>query len=445
MDASTLAELTYPLRTLFNGYIFFLIAVYHWSLLTPKAGSGPRKAFLLTVGIFFLCIPIGLLLYAHYALKILLVILVPIVLLGFVYEDSVFRRSVVVLFYMVLLMLAEALVAAIAVLHLGVSMPMMVSDPETIWKMFPYQIVAYTLCYGLPAFLARKRAKGGAPFRGDLPFRQFLILPLSQVVMLGGFLYALYIGERTMHTADAVITGAVILLCVVTDVVFVRIVQSLVEKRQLEEQQALQKRHYAALVEQQRSVRALRHDIRNHLMAASVLAREDPGRAETYLQRLTEEFGRMTAIDYCENKIVDAVLYGKSVEAAVAGLRYSVSGALPEGLHIDDLDLMSLCSNLLDNALTAAAQTEEKTVEVAMARRAGAVVIRVRNAIDRTQTPDLSRTTKQDAQAHGMGVRIVEGICRKYQGSFRASAQDGTFEAVAMLMDLPPEGRHGKK
>lgn len=42
-----------------------------------------------------------------------------------------------------------------------------------------------------------------------------------------------------------------------------------------------------------------------------------------------------------------------------------------------------------------------------------------------------------------MGVRIVEGICRKYQGSFRASAQDGTFETVAML--IPSAGGKARK
>lgn len=441
MDASTLAELIYPLRTILNFYINFMIAVYYWSLLTPKLKFRSRKAFVLTVGICFLCMPIGLLLYSHYALKIMLSILASIFLLGLVYEDSVFRRSVVVLFYMVLLMLSEALIAAIAVIHLGVSMPMMASDPETVWKMMPYQVAVYTLCYGLPALLAKKWPKR----RENLPFGQFLILPLSQIIMMGGFLYSLYIGERTMSTSDAVITAVMILSCVVTDMVFVRIVRSLVEKRQLEEQQALQKRHYAALVEQQHSIRALRHDIRNHLMTASVLAREDSGQAEAYLQRLTEEFSRMTAIDYCENKIVDAVLYGKSVEAAAMGIRYSVRGALSEGKRIDDLDLISLLSNLLDNALTAAAQTEEKTVEVAMGEKGGAVVIRVRNSIDPDQMPDLSQTTKKNKQAHGMGIRIVEGICRKYQGSFLTSVQDGKFEAAAMLMDLEISGRSNRR
>lgn len=440
MDASTLAELTYPLRTLLNFYISLMIAVYYWALLNPKSRFSPRKSFLLTVGICFLCMPIGLLLYSHYAMKILLSILAPVFLLGLVYEDPIPRRSVVVLFYMVLLMLSEALVAAVAVIHLGVSMPMMASDPETVRRMMPYQVAAYALCYGLPALLAKKWPRD----RGNLPFGQFLILPLSQIVMMGGFLYALYIGERTMTTADAVITAVMILSCVVTDAVFVRIVRSLVEKRRLEEQQALQKRHYAALAEQQKSIRALRHDIGNHLMTAKVLAGEDPGRAEAYLRRLTEEFSHMTAIDYCENKTVDAVLYGKSVEAAAAGIRYSVSGALSEELNIDDLDLMSLFSNLLDNALTAAAQTEEKRVEVAMGERAGTVVIRVRNSIVPDQTMDLSQTTKKDKQDHGMGIRIVEGICRKYQGSFLTSVEDGTFEAAAMMMDLEEKGRAGR-
>lgn len=435
---STFAELTYPARTLLNFYIYFWVVVYFWSFLTPKPNVSSRKAFLMTVLVFVLCMPMSLALYAHLALKIILAILVPVVLLGFVYRDSLFRRVIVSVFYMVLMMLAEALIAAVIVMVLGISMPMMASDEAVIAWTIPWMAISYTLCYGVPSFIARRRSGAGQ----TIPLGKFIILPISQVIMMGAFLYTLYISERAMGRGDALLTMIMIIACVATDIIFLHVMNSLVEKKQLEEQQALQKRHYNAMLAQQNQIRMLRHDIGNHLMTASVLAREDAAQAETYLQTLTEEFRAMTAIDYCGNPVADAVLYGKAAEAAAAGIAFSVSASLSEEIQIQELDLMSLLSNLLDNALEAAGRAENPQVEVTIREKAGTVLVQVRNSLAEDASPDLSRTTKTDGGLHGFGNRIITGICRKYEGSFAYRMEDGMFVADAMLLNMNPGGKN---
>ena len=427
---STLAELIYPIRTILNFYIYFLITLYFWTFLTPKERISSRQAFLLTLGISILGMGIGLVFYSQYVLKIFLSISNYIIFTGFIYRDSHFRRTVVSLFYMVLLMLAEGILAAIMVLISGQSLPLLAEDPAFVLKTIPYQMVIYAMVYGVPSLIARKRTKTAH----TLPFGLFAILPLSQVVMMGGFLYTLYVSERILTSFDAVITGIMILVCVVTDLVFLHIVRSLIHKKQLEEQQTLQKRHYAALMEQQKNIRNLRHDIGNHLMTATVLAKEDTSKAEAYLQGLTNEFRSMTAIDFCENSIADAVLYGKATEASAAGVTFSVEASLSENLHIQETDLMSLLSNLLDNALEAAIQAEDPFVEVSIREKGGAVLIHVRNSFPANISPNLLRTGKKEKNMHGLGLQIVDRICRKYNGSFSHKIKDSIFDANAMLL-----------
>ena len=428
---STLLDLVYPLRTVLNFYIYFIVSVYFWSFLTPKERFSSRQAFLLTIGISVVGMGIGLLFYSHYVLKIILSILNYIILPGFFFRDSLLRRTLVSLFYMVLLMLAEGLLAAVIVLHMGVSMPMFADDPSVVLRSIPYQLLIYTACYGIPALMTRKQFHT----RHQIPAGQFIILPLSQVIMLGGFLYALYVSERTLGTFDAIITAIMIAACVITDFVFLHIVSTLIQKKQLEEQQALQKRHYAALMEQQKNIRTLRHDISNHLMTAAVLAKEDASQAETYLQGLTDEFQSMTAIDFCENSVADAVLYAKATEATAAGIAFSVEASLSEDLHIQETDLMSLLSNLLDNAIEAAVQAKEPFVEVHIREKADTILIRVRNSLPAGTIPDLQQTSKKDKHMHGLGLQIVDGICKKYEGSFSHKAENSTFEVLAMLLN----------
>lgn len=427
---STLAELIYPIRTALNFYIYFLITLYFWAFLTPKEGISSRRALLLTIGISILGIGIGLVFYSQYVLKIILSISNYIIFTGFIYRDSHFRRTVVSLFYMVLLMLAEGILAAIMVLMSGQSLPMLAEDPAFVLRTIPFQLVIYAVVYGVPSLIARKHTKN----EHTLPFGQFVILPLSQIVMMGGFLYTLYVSERPLTPLDAVITGIMILVCVITDLVFLRIVLSLIHKKQLEEQQILQKRHYAAMMEQQKNIRNLRHDIGNHLMTAAVLAREDSSQAEAYLQGLTNEFRSMTAIDFCENPIADAVLYAKAIEAAAAGVTFSVEASLSENVHIQETDLMSLLSNLLDNALEAAVQAEVPFVEVNIREKTGTILIRVRNSLATNEHPNLRHTSKRDKHLHGFGLQIVESICRKYEGSFSSRMDGDVFEVTAMVL-----------
>ena len=429
---STLAELIYPIRTVLNFYIYFLITLYFWAFLTPKERISSRQALLLTICISILGMGIGLAFYSRYVLKIILSISNYIIFTGFIYRDSHFRRALVSLFYMVLLMLAEGILAAIMVLISGKSLPILAEDPNFVLTTIPYQIAIYAVVYGLPILIAQKHIHP----RHSIPFGQFVILPLSQVITMGGFLYAMYISERTLGLSDAIITGIMILVCVITDLVFLRITRSLIHKKQLEEQQILQKRHYAALMEQQKNIRSLRHDIANHLMTAAVLAKENASQAEAYLHGLTNEFRSMTAIDFCENPIADAVLYAKATEAATAGVTFSVEASLSEKLHIQETDLMSLLSNLLDNALEAAVKASPPFVDVSIRENAGAVLICVRNPLPADiSTPDLRRTSKKDKHLHGLGIEIAKNICRKYEGSLTYQSSGNTFEVTAMVLN----------
>lgn len=431
---STLAELIYPIRTALNLYIYFLISVYFWALLTPKERISSRKALLLTVGISVIGMGIGLYFYSQYVLKIILSILNYLLLTGVIYRDSLVRRTIISLFYMILLMLGEGILAAIIVLQNGQSLPVLAEDPTFVLKTIPHQLVIYGLIYGLPSLIARTRPRASTL----IPLGQFVILPLSQVIMLGGFLYVLLVSDRSLAASDALLTIVMIVVCVVTDLVFLRIVNSLIQKKQLEEQQTLQRRHYAALMEQQKNIRNLRHDIANHLMTAVALTRDNSSQAESYLQRLTDEFHSMTAIDFCDNPIADAVLYGKATEASAAGISFSVQAALPENLNIQEIDLASLLTNLLDNALTAAVQAEQPFVEVHLREKAGTILIRVRNSLAVNEHPDLRRTNKQDKHLHGLGLQIVDTICKKYEGIFSYQIEGNMFVVSATLLNRTP-------
>ncbi len=433
MDGSTILDLTYGFRVFLNLYFCALTVFFYFSFLTLrerfKTPVGVIALYLLRLGCILLCIP----LYSLYAVKIAVSILIDFLSLHLLFRDPIPRKAIMAIFNMLLIMLSEGLFAAYAAFVMKISVPMSTNEQDLMLQLAPIILLSYALCYCIPSLFGRLWPKGGA----SISLSRFILLPASQVLMLGGFLYSFFLSSRPFGVSDGIITAIMVVACVAVDLVFLLIIQDLVQKKQLEEQRALQTRHYAALVEQQKNIRALRHDLANHLMAVKVLAQKDSGKAEAYIEDLTKQFREVTAIDFCENKIADAVLYGKHAEASAAGVSFTVDGALPEDAGIDELDLMSLMSNLIDNALDAAKQTEEKRVAVSLRKETCAVILKVENSITPGLIVNPKLTTKSDKQMHGLGVGISEGICKKYHGSLSIQSEDGFVEVLAMLLPEP--------
>ena len=430
MDGYTIADLTYAFRIFLNVYLCVLTVIFYFSFLTLREKRGFVSScivlFLLRSATTLLCIP----LYAFFVIKIVVHILLDFLSVHLLFQDSIPRKAILASFTVVLGMLSEALVFVMGALWLGVSVPMITDDPDITIRLAPFFLLSYSLCYGLPSLFARLWPKGNA----SISLSRFMILPVSQMLMMGGFMYSFFLSERQFDTSDAVITAIMIVACVAVDLIFVRVIHDLVQKKQLEEQQALQTRHYAALMKQQQSIRALRHDLANHLMTVNVLAQRDAVQSEEYIQNLTRQFREMTAIDFCENKIADAVLFGKHVEAATAGIDFTVDAVLPEETGVEDLDLMSLMSNLIDNALDAAKLTEEKQISVSLRKETGAVLLKVENSIPSGRAVDLRRTTKANKRMHGLGIGIAESICKKYRGSLSIRQEGNSMLVSATLL-----------
>ncbi|MCD7760704.1 MAG: ATP-binding protein, partial [Clostridiales bacterium] len=95
-------------------------------------------------------------------------------------------------------------------------------------------------------------------------------------------------------------------------------------------------------------------------------------------------------------------------------------------------------SNLLDNAIEAAAQsgTESPTVRVLIRPQQDYLFLRVTNPV-RTDLPPrrvLSlHTTKGDQKLHGYGTKIIRNVAERYQGSVKFDLRDGIFLADVML------------
>ena len=124
---------------------------------------------------------------------------------------------------------------------------------------------------------------------------------------------------------------------------------------------------------------------------------------------------------HCTNKIVDAILYNKMLLCKYNGIKESTAIYLPEHININDVDLISLYTNLFDNAIEACQHVNEQEKVIIIQSRVihNHLVINIKNSYNSAFIKSHFFTTKKDVIHHGFGMKIINMIIKKYDGTLR--------------------------
>lgn len=97
---------------------------------------------------------------------------------------------------------------------------------------------------------------------------------------------------------------------------------------------------------------------------------------------------------------------------------------------MDELDLYSLFSNILNNAIEAVAQvpTDKRFIIITLERQSNYLFLHSENAFDGTLhfEKGLPKTQK-DTQHHGFGLKSIKKIAEKYDGSLSINSKNNVF------------------
>ena len=173
-----------------------------------------------------------------------------------------------------------------------------------------------------------------------------------------------------------------------------------------------------------------------HLLAQ----RQDQTELRNYLDRLDGELEQLSPRNFTANPTVNTIFQRFAAQAKKKDVTFRVSAVLPEMLQIREDDLCSLLFNMLDNALEAAAQTEQGEILCSMQIRRQYLAIRCENTYSGTLRTDKNGellTTKNDASDHGFGLMKMRAIAKKYGSVLDISYDENRFTVMTALKLLP--------
>lgn len=185
------------------------------------------------------------------------------------------------------------------------------------------------------------------------------------------------------------------------------------------------------------------HDLKRQLRALE-FAGEDERRAVLEETRRAAEF--YDAVVHTGNEALDTLLTEKSLLCAQRGIRLSCTVNARELGAVGMVDLYTMLSNALDNAVEAVenlSEPQKRTISFSLTRRGGMLLIAVENYYEGTlrMRDGLPVTRKEDEDNHGIGLRSIRTLAERYGGDIRISAENGIFLLQVMLSMAQLDGK----
>ena len=304
--------------------------------------------------------------------------------------------------------------------------------------MFCSNKVLRPVIWGLLYLAVRKRLPDRPPRLPTRLWRLMLLLaamPFCSLVAVVAMTAWQYVSPD-LHDMELKLGLAVLPFVLLTSLALLYAILVLEDHERLEEADklaSLRESYYQGLRREERQVRTLRHDLRNHLTALRGLVEAgEGGKALHYIDQLADSPALRGGKRLCENDAANAVLSAKAEAMGQSGLTADFAVSLPKELPLADADLCALLGNALDNAMEAAERAEDKDVLLRCRTEKGLFMLRVENAYAGNPAPDLA-TTKADKASHGFGLAGMREIAERLGGSLEIRANGGRFQLVVCL------------
>lgn len=184
-----------------------------------------------------------------------------------------------------------------------------------------------------------------------------------------------------------------------------------------------------------RELSVLRHDMRHFLRGLAALIEEGHiDEALEHIDELCETNDRTAVRRYCANDTVNIVLSSFSSDINRNGITADLRAAVPESVHVADVDLFSVLSNALDNAIVAASAAPQgkRFVDLDLRCEDGQLLLLVSNTFGRPPRM-VDGMPVAGHTGHGFGTKSIKLAVERMDGNCQFRIHGDRFELRAVM------------
>ncbi|MEG0899686.1 MAG: GHKL domain-containing protein [Oscillospiraceae bacterium] len=183
------------------------------------------------------------------------------------------------------------------------------------------------------------------------------------------------------------------------------------------------------------AIRTLRHDIKDHLATLNELFKNN--KKEEFEKYISTIYGELNNINLSNsnNFIFDSIINLKLKKIMDNNIDLKLDLNIPPKVNILEYDITVILGNLLENAITAVLESDERKLTISINENMDSVFIFIDNSYNGIikQDENKFKTTKSNKKEHGLGLINVEKSLEKYGGEIRVKHTDKTFSVAVVI------------
>ena len=179
------------------------------------------------------------------------------------------------------------------------------------------------------------------------------------------------------------------------------------------------KRYVKRIEEMYDDMRAIRHDMGNHMsVIAGLLRKKDTAELSNYIKRWQKDLEELQPDIKTGNAVTDVIISDYNKMAKKNDITFECSFVYPKALNINPFDVSVILNNALTNSMEATQLSDNRYIRITSVIRDNIFIISIRNTIREKAVigeDGLPVTTKATSN-HGYGVKNIKSIAAKYNG-----------------------------
>lgn len=196
-----------------------------------------------------------------------------------------------------------------------------------------------------------------------------------------------------------------------------------------ERQEKLNYEYYAKQAENYKTALSVLHDIRRHVKVLEQLNQEEKfPEVQNYADAFENMLSPLLLKHYCDNVILNIIINEKVDFCKKNEIDFDVKVCSIDIDFMEPIDITTIFGNLLDNAVEACKGIKRGHIALEAGSFNGFIYVQLFNSFSKKTKWDVRGFPLSDkGEQHGIGLRNVEKILKKYNGNMEFSAEEGVF------------------
>lgn len=293
----------------------------------------------------------------------------------------------------------------------------------------------------LITFVLKRKSKGSI---SGIQLVTSTIFPIFSLVFLYTLIYLIQIYAGPTQIVLLLINTV---LLFVLNIYFTNIFGAILKNNQLKQeielekqQSALSYRYYERVEQQYQESRKVIHDIRNHIQTIErLLELQETSALYEYTSNIQEMLNKLGMSYFTSVKVLNIILNDKKLKMEKLGIKLDITIRNITLDFMRDIDITTVFSNLLDNAIEAANQSKEKWILFHAENKHDFISITIQNSFLTCPKKDKHMFRSSKPNHSGCGLKNIERVLSNYNSDIQYRVVENENERffLVSLMLIP--------